>query len=98
MQRAVSPQLRTTALAISIGVVLADSSIVTLGLPDILAEFDGTVFGVSWVLTAFNLALALAIVPAVILARGARPERGWGIGLIVFSIASVACAVVNAPP
>lgn len=87
-----SPRLRTTALAISIGVVLADSSIVTLGLPDILQEFDGTVFGVSWVLTAFNLALAVAIVPAVILARGAAPERGWGVGLAVFSIASLACA------
>ncbi len=87
-----SPRLRTTALAISIGVVLADSSIVTLGLPDILQEFDGTVFGVSWVLTAFNLALAVAIVPAVIVARGAAPERRWAVGLIVFSIASLACA------
>lgn len=87
-----SARLRTTALAVSIGVVLADSSIVTLGLPDILQEFDGTVFGVSWVLTAFNMALAIAIVPAVALARGARPERGWGAGLVVFALASLACA------
>ncbi len=80
------------ALAASVAVVLADSSIVTLGLPDILQEFDGTVFGVSWVLTAFNLALALAIVPAVRFARTGAPERGWGIGLVVFSIASFLCA------
>ncbi len=87
-----SSRLRSTALAISIGVVLADSSIVTLGLPDILQEFDGTVFGVSWVLTAFNLALAVAIVPAVLAARSGAPERGWGIGLAIFGIASFSCA------
>lgn len=89
-----SPQerFREIALALTVGVVLADSSIVTLGLPEILREFDGTVFGVSWVLTAFNLALALAIVPAVRFARTSSPQRGWGIGLVVFSIASLLCA------
>lgn len=83
---------RELALALSVGVVLADSSIVTLGLPDILQEFDGTVFGVSWVLTAFNLALAIAIVPAVKLARTSSPERGWGFGVAIFSVASLLCA------
>lgn len=87
-----SARIREPALALSVGVVLADSSIVTLGLPDILQEFDGTVFGVSWVLTAFNLALAAAIIPAVRLARAGSPQRGWGIGLTVFSIASLLCA------
>ena len=56
-------------LALTVGVVLADSSIVTLALPSILREFDATVFGVSWVLTAFNLVLALLILPAVRIAR-----------------------------
>lgn len=87
-----SERPREIALALTIGVVLADSSIVTLGLPDILQEFDGTVFGVSWVLTAFNLALALAIIPAVRFARGPSPQYGWAIGLVVFAIASALCA------
>ena len=85
-------RLRVPALALSVGVVLADSSIVTLGLPDVMQEFDGTVFGVSWVLTAFNLVLALAIIPAVRFARTTAPQRGWAIGLAVFSIASALCA------
>lgn len=85
-------QIREAALALSVGVVLADSSIVTLGLPDVLAEFNGTVVGVSWVLTAFNLALAAAIIPAVRLARAGSPERGWGLGIVVFSVASLLCA------
>lgn len=83
---------RELALAASVGIVLADSSIVTLGLPEVLREFDATVVGVSWVLTAFNLALALAILPAVRLARH-DPGRGWAAGLAGFSLASLACAL-----
>ena len=82
------------ALALSVGVVLADSSIVTLALPDILRDFDGTVVGVSWVLTAFNLTLAALILPAVRFARSA-PLRGWAVGLAVFSLASAACALAD---
>lgn len=83
---------REIALAASVGVVLADSSIVTLGLPDVLREFDASVVGVSWVLTAFNLALALAILPAVRLGRQG-PSRGWAIGLTAFALASLGCAL-----
>lgn len=83
---------REIALAASVGIVLADSSIVTLGLPEVLREFDGTVVGVSWVLTAFNLALALAILPAVRVSRR-DPDRGWAAGLAGFALASLACAL-----
>ena len=83
---------REIALGVSVGVVLADSSIVTLGLPDILREFDGTVFGVSWVLTAFNLALAASVLPAARFARRS-PRGGWAAGLSVFALASLACAI-----
>ena len=75
----------------TVGVVLADSSIVTLALPSILREYDATVFGVSWVLTAFNLVLALSILPAVRIAR-LHPRGGWAAGLAIFVAASIACA------
>ena len=83
---------QTIAWALSVGVVLADSSIVTLALPEILREYDTSVFGVSWVLTAYNIFLAALIIPAARLARE-RPERVWGGGLIVFGAASLACAL-----
>jgi Major Facilitator Superfamily len=76
----------------TIGVVLADSSVVTLALPDVLREYDTTVFGVSWVLTSFNLVLAVAMLPA---ARAAQrdPGRVWVVGLAGFGAASLACAL-----
>ncbi len=77
--------------ALTVGVVLADSSIVTLALPSILREFDATVSGVSWVLTAFNVVLALLILPAVRIARK-HPRSGWSAGLGIFVAASIGCA------
>jgi Major Facilitator Superfamily len=86
-------QMRVTklSLALTVGVVLADSSIVTLALPSILREYGATVFGVSWVLTAFNVVLALLILPAVRVARS-RPRAGWSVGVALFVAASITCA------
>jgi MFS family permease len=76
----------------TLGLVLADSSVVTLALPEILRQFDTSVFGVSWVLTAFNLVLAVMVLPASRLARQ-RPGHTWAIGLAAFAASSLACAV-----
>lgn len=88
-----SRRIRVTevSLALTVAVVLADSSIVTLALPSILREYDATVFGVSWVLTAFNVVLALLILPAVRIARSS-PRAGWSAGMAIFVVASIACA------
>src|SRR6185503_1654025 len=46
-------------LGLAVGLALADSSIVTLALPEILGRFDVGITTVAWVLTSFNLVLAL---------------------------------------
>src|SRR3954453_19109756 len=79
-------------LAATGGIVLGDSSLVTLALPEILRDFDTTVFGVSWVLTVFNVVLAAAILPAArVVPRS--PRATWGAGLVTFAAASLACAL-----
>ncbi len=79
-------------LGLAIGLVLADSSIVTLALPEILREFDLDITRVSWALTSYNLVLAVAVVPAAYLARR-RPRPAFAVGLVVFSLASLACGL-----
>jgi MFS family permease len=76
-----------------VGLVLADSSVVVLALPDIYRELGTSVSGVTWVLVAFNLVLALAAVPASMLARRAGPGRAAAVGLAVFAGASLACGL-----
>ena len=82
---------RTVLLGLSVGLVLADSSVVTLALPEILAEFHVEVATLAWALTSFNLALALAALPAAFLARR-RPALVFAVGVIAFAGASLACA------
>ena len=84
---------RPTALALAVGLVLADSSIVVLALPDIYRELDASVAAVTWVLISFNLVMALAAVPAAHIARRAGPGRAAAVGLAIFAGASLACGI-----
>ena len=87
------PRPRLAALAIAVGLVLADSSIVVLALPEIYRDLDTSVAGVTWVLISFNLVMALAAVPAAHLARRIGPGRAAAIGLAVFAGAGLACGL-----
>jgi len=86
---------RVAALALAVGLVLADSSIVVLALPEIYRELDTSVSGVTWVLVSFNLVIALAAVPAALLARRVGPARTAAVGLAVFAGAGLACGLAD---
>jgi predicted MFS family arabinose efflux permease len=51
--------LGAAALAVAVATAFADSSIVVLALPDLLSEFDASIPGVAWTVTAYNLAVAV---------------------------------------
>lgn len=92
MRRAAGPLLLVT-----VALVLADSAIVTLALPDILETFDASVAQVAWVLIAYNLVLGLGAVPAAMLFSRARPGVPGphllsAAGIAVFAGASAWCA------
>ena len=87
------PRPRLAALAVAVGLVLADSSIVVLALPQIYRDLDTSVAGVTWVLVSFNLVMALAAVPAAHLARRIGPGRAAAVGLAVFAGAGIACGL-----
>jgi predicted MFS family arabinose efflux permease len=84
---------RVWALALAVGIVLADSSIVVLALPDIYRDLDTSVFGVTWVLVSFNLVMAIAAVPAAMIARRVGPGRAAAVGLAIFAGAGLACGL-----
>ena len=88
------PRLRTLLLAASVMLVLADSSVVTLALPDILRRFDIEITDVAGVLTAYNGVLAVVAMPAAWAARR-RPRATLAIGLVIFASASAACALAG---
>jgi predicted MFS family arabinose efflux permease len=83
------------ALSVAVGLVLADSSIVVLALPDIYRELDVSVSAVVWVLISFNLTLALAAVPAAMATTRIGPARLTAVGLLVFAGASLVCGLAD---
>ena len=87
MRRAVAP-----LLAVTVALVLADSAVVTLALPDILRHLDTSVGQVAWVLIAFNLVLGLAAVPTAMSVSRAQPRFFSAVGIAVFAGSSAWCA------
>ncbi len=83
------------ALAVGVAMVLADSSVVVLALPEIYRELDVSVTAVTWVLVAFNLVLALAALPAARLARRLGPARVALGGMLLFGSASLICGLAG---
>ncbi len=79
----------------TVGFVLADSAIVTLALPEILRRLGGTVGQVAWVLIAFNLVLAVAVVPAAWVCTRRDPAPLCAAGIALFGVASVVCALAG---
>src|SRR6476646_2847573 len=82
-------------LALTVGFILADSAIVTLALPEILRRLGGTVPQVAWVLIAYNLVLALAVVPASWVCANRNPVPWCAAGITVFAAASLPCALAG---
>jgi predicted MFS family arabinose efflux permease len=81
------------ALSLVVAVVLGDAGVVTLALPEILRDFGADVWGVAWVLIAFNLVLALTAVPAARVCVRGDPAVATAGGVIAFAAATTVCAV-----
>jgi MFS family permease len=85
-------------LGLTVGAVLADSAIVTLALPEVLRRLGGSVAQVAWVLIAFNLVLALVVVPAAWVYSQASPAPLCAVAIAMFAGASAACALAGSLP
>ncbi|MEA2459006.1 MAG: hypothetical protein QOC95_1978 [Thermoleophilaceae bacterium] len=89
------PSARKTLLTAAAGLALADASVVTLALPQLLPELDATVEGVAAVIGVYTVVLALALLPAETLRRriGARRLGAGALGL--FALACIGCAAAG---
>jgi MFS family permease len=82
----------TVALAVGVAVAFADSSIVALALPDLYGEFNTTIVGVSWVITSYNVVVAVTAFCLVPFSRWLRPAPAATLGVALFACGSAGCA------
>jgi MFS family permease len=89
---------RSWLVTVAAGLVLADASIVTLALPELLRALDTTVEGVAAVIAVYTgvLALALPFAPAAM--RRVAAPRLAALGFAAFALASAVCASSDTLP
>jgi predicted MFS family arabinose efflux permease len=100
--RAGSPTLRsawrlalTVAVATAVAVAFADSSIVVLALPELYGRFHTSIEGIAWVITAYNVVVAVVALVLVLFVHRFRATLVLAGGLLVFLGASIACSVAS---
>ncbi|HKG38648.1 MAG TPA: MFS transporter [Conexibacter sp.] len=86
---------RSWVVTVAAGLVLADASIVTLALPELLRALDTTVEGVAAVIAVYTGVLALALLPAERVVRRLGAAHVGALGFAVFALASAFCATAD---
>ena len=83
---------RPLLLAVAAGLVLADASVVTLALPQLLDDLDTTVEGVAAVLGIYTAVLACALLPLERAAAALGLRAVGAAGFALFGVACLACS------
>jgi MFS family permease len=84
---------RHVLLAVAAGLALADASVVTLALPELLHQLHTTVEGVALVLVVYAAVITIALLPAERLQRAVGAPRTAAGGMALFAAASVVASV-----
>jgi DHA2 family methylenomycin A resistance protein-like MFS transporter len=88
-----SKPLTLAAMSLGFVVVQLDVTIVNVALPHIGSSLGGGVAGLQWVLNAYTLVFAAAILTAGALGDRLGAKRCFIIGFVVFTLASVGCGL-----
>ncbi len=85
-------------LGIAVGASVLDSAIANIALPSIAADLQVTPSASIWVVNAYQMAVIVALLPCASLGdiHGYRRVYAWG--LVVFTVASLGCALAPSLP
>jgi len=79
----------------AIGSVMAaiDTLVVSTAIPTIRTDLDASLSELEWTVNAYNLSLAVLLVPAAVLGDRFGRTRCYAAGLVLFAVASIGAAV-----
>jgi EmrB/QacA subfamily drug resistance transporter len=81
----------------SIGSVMAaiDTLVVSTAIPTIRSDLNASLPELEWTVNAYNLSLAVLLVPAAVLGDRLGRARCYAVGLGLFALASIGCALAG---
>jgi EmrB/QacA subfamily drug resistance transporter len=80
------------AVCLATAMLMLDIAVVATALPDLAGDLDAGLSGLKWVVDAYALALAGTVLTAGSLADRFGRRRLFVVGLLVFTLSSLACA------
>ena len=87
--------LSLVAVITGIFMLLIDITIVNVALPDIGTDLDASFSSLEWVVNAYTLTLASSLLVSGSLADLIGRKKVFAAGLIIFTLASLACALAE---
>jgi len=92
-----SPWLVLSVLCVAFFMILLDTTIVNIAVPDLTSDLDATLDQVLWIVNAYTLTYAMLLITGGRLGDLVGPKRLFLVGLVVFTLASVACGFAQSP-
>ncbi|MEZ5238950.1 MAG: MFS transporter [Microthrixaceae bacterium] len=86
------------ATGLGLFMVFLDATIVNVALPAIQADFDVGESGVQWVVAAYSLTMGMFMMTSASLSDSYGRRRAFVFGLVLFSVASLACGIAPSLP
>ncbi|MGK5677882.1 MFS transporter [Actinoplanes sp. URMC 104] len=87
------PRASLAVAMLGFAVVTLDTQVVNVALPDISRTLGGTLSGLQWVVTGYTLMFSALLLFAGTLADRIGARRAYGIGMLIFVVASAACGL-----
>jgi len=89
-----NPRRLVAFLTVALGIVMAvlDGTIVNVALPTIALDQHATAAESIWIVTGYQLAVSVALFPMAALGESIGFRKVFAAGIVVFSLASLACA------
>jgi EmrB/QacA subfamily drug resistance transporter len=92
-----SPWLILFAMCLGFFMILLDTTIVNIAIPDMSTSLDATLDDILWILNAYVLVFAVLLITAGRLGDLYGPKKIFLAGLVLFTVASAACGFAQNP-
>src|SRR3989440_847235 len=96
-ERRHSPWLVLAVLCLGFFMILLDTTIVNIAIPSISDKLDASLSDILWILNSYILVYAVLLITAGRLGDLYGPKQLFIVGLVIFTLASVACGFAQNP-
>ena len=96
-EREINPWLVLLVLCLGFFMIMLDTTIVNVALPSMLGGLHASLDQIVWVVNAYLLAYSALLIPAGRLGDIFGQRNLFAVGLVVFTLSSVACGISQNP-